>query len=258
MFGWFASTCPCDLQAKRWIEERLAWLTKQFGLHTLLEKSIVLPTDEFFPDAYDGSEQSLQVLFERICEYMDVDRDSVEIRIYMDRTPGSVAALDPSRGFAAGLWEGGEGPWQKGIIRVEKSTLDRPSDLIGTLAHELSHQRLLGEGRAKRDAYDNELLTDLTAVFHGFGIFLANNPRKSTGELRKWPGTNLHRPEYISEPMLGYALAHMAWFRDEDWPAWASHLRWAQRGVFKQGLRFLQRTNDSTFKPVRLRSGRKD
>ncbi len=30
-------------------------------------------------------------------------------------------------------------------------------------------------GRADRDAFDNELLTDLTAVYHGFGVFLANN-----------------------------------------------------------------------------------
>jgi hypothetical protein len=56
----------------------------------------------------------------------------------------------------------------------------------------------------------------------------------------------------MSEPMFGYALAHVAWFRDEDRPTWAKHLRWAPRGTFKQGLRYLQKTTDSTFKPVRL------
>jgi hypothetical protein len=53
--------------------------------------------------------------------------------------------------------------------------------------------------------------------------------------------------------MLGYALAHIAWHRDEDWPAWARHLGWVMRAVFKQGLRYLEKTGDSTFKPVRLR-----
>jgi hypothetical protein len=56
--------------------------------------------------------------------------------------------------------------------------------------------------------------------------------------------------------MLGYAMAHVAWFRDEPRPAWAKHLRPAQRAVFKQGLDYLQRTNDSTFLPVRLRGRR--
>jgi hypothetical protein len=79
--------------------------------------------------------------------------------------------------------------------------------------------------RARAGAFDNELLTDLTAVYHGFGVFLANNPRRSTGTLAHWPGTSLHRPEYLSEPMLGYALAHIAWFRDEDRPEWVKALR---------------------------------
>jgi hypothetical protein len=45
MFGWFRPTCPCDPAAKRWVEERLRWLTRQFGLHILLERPIILPTD---------------------------------------------------------------------------------------------------------------------------------------------------------------------------------------------------------------------
>jgi hypothetical protein len=155
--------------------------------------------------------------------------------------------------MAAGLWQEPDQPWLKGRIQIERSTLDRPADLVGTMAHELAHQRLLGEGRLSADAFDNELLTDLTAIYHGFGVFLANNPRKSVGKVTYWPGTELRRPEYLSEPMIGYALAHIAWFRDEPWPEWARHLRWAPRGTFKQGLSYLQRTADSTFKPVRYR-----
>jgi len=253
MFGWFKPTCPCDPAAKRWVEDRLKWLSQQFGLHVLLERSIVLPTPEFFPDAWDESPKAVRRLFRRVCTYMEVDPGCVELKLFTDRTPGWRTALDPALGIAAGKWQGADQPWQPGIVRIERSTLDRPSDLVGTMAHELAHQRLLGEGRADSDAFDNELLTDLTAVYHGFGIFFANNPRKSTGTLGRWPGTNLYRPEYLSEPMLGYAMAHIAWFRDEDRPDWARHLRWTPRSVFKEGLRYLQKTGDSRFKPVRLR-----
>ncbi len=228
-------------------------LAGHFGLHILLERPIILPTEEFFPDPYDGSPEAVRLMFHQVCRYMQVDPDSVELELFTDRTPGSMAAIDPMLGFAAGTWQGGAEPWQKGVIRIERSALDRPADLVGTMAHELSHQRLLGEGRFDSRSYDNELLTDLTAVYHGFGVFLANNPRKSTGALSYWPGTKLRRPEYLSEPMLGYAMAHVAWFRDEDRPGWAKALRWAPRAVFKEGLRFLQKTGDSAFKPVRLR-----
>jgi hypothetical protein len=278
MFGWFKPTCPCDPAAKRWVEERLQWLSKQFGLHILLERPVVLPTPEFFPDNYDQSLPTVRQLFRRVCQYMEVDPDLVDVELVNDQTPRWMHEMDPLLGFAAGTWEMGERSWYeapkkdskddesagggerpkrrfgKSRIRIERGSLDRPSDLVGTMAHELAHQRLLGEGRARASAFDNELLTDLTAVFYGFGIFLANNPRKSTGKLSYWPGTTLRRPEYLSEPMLGYALAHVAWFRDETWPAWATHLRWTPRSVFKEGLRFLQKTGDSSFPPVWLRA----
>jgi hypothetical protein len=267
MFGWFRTVCPCDPAAKRWVEERLRWLTKQFGLHVFLERTVITPTEEFFPDPYDGSPRAVKALFHRVCDYMGVDPDDVELKLFNDTSNVGMDFFGQAN-YAAGLWSTGEGEeeeggfsrpkgWhrtERGVVRIERSILDRPLVLIGTMAHELAHQRLLGEGRYKEE-FDNECLTDLTAMFFGFGVFLANNPRKSTGELGYWPGTKLHKPEYLSEPMLGYALAHLAWHRDEDWPSWAKHLRWAPRSVFKQGLKFLHKTGESTFKPVRLRTG---
>jgi hypothetical protein len=256
MFNWFQPVCPCDPAAKPWVEERLHWLTRQFGLHVLLEQPVVLPTEEFFPDPWDGSPKAARRMFNRVCGYMGVDPGAVELRLFDEKTT-SLHALDPTLGIAAGTWSSAEQPWEPAVVRIERAGLDRPADLVGVMAHELAHQRLLGERRANPAAFDNELLTDLTAVFHGFGVFLANNPRKSTGKLSHWPGTKLHRPEYLSEPMLGYALAHIAWHRDEERPAWAKALRWAPRAVFKQGLRFLDKTADSSFKPVRLRGPRR-
>jgi hypothetical protein len=278
MFGWFRPVCPCDPAAKRWVEERLAWLSRQFGLHILLERPVILPAPEFFPDPWDASQKAGRRMFRRVCGYMGVDPDSVKLQFFIDRTSTMRNFLDPSQGMAVGTWSPGQEDWQKGIvpaeesgpydtpflgpekvyqkgiIRIEKSALEgSPSDLVGTMAHELSHQLLLGEGRLDRDAFDNEMLTDLTAVFHGFGVFLANNPRKSTGKLSYWPGTKLRKPEYISEPMLGYALAHLAWHREEHRPAWVKHLRWAPHAVYKQGLHYQEKTADSGFRPVRLR-----
>jgi len=245
MFGWFAPSCPCDPAAKRWMEDRLKWLAKQFGLHILLEAPVILPTAEFFPDPWDGSPKAVRRMFRRVCGYMHVNPDHMDLTLFDDKP-----FMDTMR---AGTWQPSDTYGKSGSVHLDRGGVYRPADLVGTMAHELAHQRLLGEGRFDPDTFDNELLTDLTAVYHGFGVFLANNPRKSTGELGYWPGTKLFMPEYLSEPMLGYAMAHVAWFRDEEWPQWAKHLRWAPRAVFKQGLRYLQKTADSTFQPVRLR-----
>ena len=119
---------------------------------------------------------------------------------------------------------------------MEKGGLDHAAELVGYLAHELAHQRLLGEHRYSADRYDNELLTDLTAVFHGFGVFLANNPAQID-----WRIASLAR--HAAAP-AGIPLrtdvrvrdGHIAWVRDERRPAWAKHLRWTPRAVFRQGV----------------------
>lgn len=255
MFDWlFPPSCPCDPAAKAWVEERLQWLSEEFDDHAFNGRPIVLPTEEFFPESYDGSSEAVRNLLDRVCEYMDVVPALVSLRFVSDA--GKIWLVNESGQHlphAAGTYEEGS---RKSIIRIDKSGLDDPMGLVGTMAHELAHVRLLGEGRVARDIYDNELLTDLTVVLFGLGIFLANTPRNWDSQYTRWPGTSLNKPEYMTPPMFGYALAHLAWFRNEESPAWASHLHWNARPDFKQATRFLFKTSDSTFKPAKLRVGR--
>ncbi|MCA9027154.1 MAG: hypothetical protein KDA86_18235 [Planctomycetaceae bacterium] len=250
MFGWFSPQCPVDIAAKRWIEERLGWLSSQFGRDVFTRRAVILPTEEFFPDHMDGTEASVRTLLNRVCRYMDADPDSVRLELF---TKGTDLWLVNDSGQylptgAAGLYD--EQPGET-VIHIETSGLFDLSNLVGTMAHELAHQRLMGEKRVTGNEFDNELLTDLTAVFHGFGIFLGNCPRNWDSQYGKWPGTDLRRPEYMTLPMFAYALAHSAWHRDLPKPDWSKYLSFELRPCFKQGVRYLQNTGDSTFAPSR-------
>ncbi|MGL6076142.1 MAG: hypothetical protein ACRC8S_18440 [Fimbriiglobus sp.] len=253
MLGWlFPASCPCDPAAKEWVEERLQWLSEEFDDHAFNGRRLVLPTPEFFPQNYDGSERAARELFDHICGFMDVDPDWISLRFVEDA--GKVWLVNEAGQYlphAAGTYEEG---FRQFIIKLDKSQLHEPMELVGTIAHELAHVRLLGENRCMSEEYDNELLTDLTVVFFGLGIFLANCPRNWDSHNKKWPGTDLIKPEYMSPPMFGYALAHLAWFRGEEHPDWAKHIHFNARGEFKQSLKFLHKTQDSTFKPKRLRA----
>lgn len=248
MFGWFRPSCPVDDAAKAWTEERLQWLAGEFAEELGYEFRTLEPIAKYFPDPYDASRKSVQCLFERVCGYMGVVPETVRLKFIKESRN---LWLVNERGDwlpsgAAGLYEGA-------TIRIATDQIGSPGDLVGTMAHELAHYRLLGEGRAMSEAFDNELLTDLTAVFFGFGIFLANCPRHYDSLLTKWPGTTLNKPEYMTAPMFGYALAHVAWFREEERPVWAKHLESGARANLKQGLRFLWRTRDSSFCPPHAR-----
>ncbi len=191
MFNFFKPQCPVDDMTKKWVEYRLTWLISQFG-YELFTREILLPTKEYFPEPFDGSESSVRNLLTHVCRYMIVDATRVELRLFTN--PEQLFLVNEGGRYiptgAAGLYEERS---DSAIIHSERSELSNLSNLIGTMAHELSHLRLMGEGRVSGNDYDNELLTDLTAVFHGFGIFLGNSPRNWDGAYKTWPGTK-HRP----------------------------------------------------------------
>jgi hypothetical protein len=271
MFGWFRPTCPCDDEAKAWIEKRLIWLSEQFPHNAYNGRKIVMPTHDFFPEPYDGTKKAARALLNRVCTYMDVDPDVVMLRFFSNAK--HVWMVNESGQYhapAAGTFEeltyesrrrrkedeedvpgpSGDNGKANYMVRLDKHSLEDAMGLVGTLAHELAHVRLLGERRISQSAFDNELLTDLTVVFHGLGVFLANTPRNwDSGYSKRWPKSELRKPEYMTPPMFGYALAHLAWFQQEAKPAWSKHLHWNAWPSFRAGVRYLFKTGRTRFQP---------
>ena len=256
MLGWlFPPKCPCSLPAKQWLEERLQWLSEQFDDHVFNGKPLVLPTEKYFPDPYDGSQVAVRRLVTRACGYMDVDPEMVELKFVAQA--GKLQFVNDAGqaiGQAAGTFKlRSDGTYR---ITIDEQGLHDPMELVGTIAHELAHARLLGEYRLQGDEFDHEITTDLTVVFLGMGIFLANVPRNWDSDRKKWPGTKLIRHEYMTRPMFSYALAHLAWFRGEKSPPWSEHLHFNAHPDFRQAVRYLFETEDSTFQPVKVRQKR--
>lgn len=254
MLGFFRGkpTCPVHPVAKTWLESRLGWLIKEFGHAVFLERDVILPNHQFLPENFDYSDSSLRKLLNKVCTLMEVDPRDIDLDVV--RTSGNGLFLTDTNGRAVSAQFGGLYqsivPRRKGTrsysrISINVDELLDLRGLIGTLAHELAHERLLGEGRIDAEAFDHELTTDLTAIFFGFGLFVADGSRVWPGAFDVWPGTQLKRPEYMTPPLSGYAMAHRAWLTGESKPAWASQLAYDVRACFHQGLRFLNERGDS-------------
>lgn len=254
MFGWFRSRPPrppLDPPEKLWVERYMSWLTQTFGLDYLREVEVVLPTPEFFPEPFTGAEEQVRPLLELVCDYMDVDADRIDLELFDGGANHTDHSADVSVGFsthALGYYSARGG---REIILVARSLLADPIALIATIAHEVAHVPLLGDGLLSEDDPNQEYLTDLLTVFLGLGVFSSGSVirEKSSfgGGVSYW---SIGAHGYLTERLYGYALAVFAYARGEEKPAWAEHLRPNVRDVFTRGLDYLQKTSDTQFRPT--------
>lgn len=227
----FRASCPVEPHERDWIERMIHWCEAEFGAPAL-RKTPLLPTPEFFPGLGTDSLTDVEIVVRVVREHLEIAPERISVEVFDDSSP-QLPKTAGSRKGAAGHYhrEGGVG-----IIAIGRSQTRDSMALVATVAHELAHERLLGENHPAADEADHEPLTDLATVFFGLGIFTANSSFTYKQDSWSW---RTRRLGYITEPMFGYALAYYAWLRDETAPPWARHLDTNPRSYFRQGLRYL-------------------
>lgn len=248
-------SCPVDADTKQWIDARASWLVSQFSMERIRSCPVVLPTVEFFPGEFRGDEEDARALLDRICGFLALEPDQIDMHLYDDsaRSRNEVLGVHGSD-ETLGLYVEDEGRFH---ILVEWNLLESPLDLSATMAHELCHIHLLGHGRVTEDDDDHELLTDLTTVFLGMGVITANSALHeqnwSSGNMEGW---QISRRGYMTMQMYGYALALFSRTRDEYKPAWPKHLRPDVLHYFRKSLRYFDRHGLPELRSVKTTSAR--
>ncbi|MEO7717294.1 MAG: hypothetical protein ABIY70_13925 [Capsulimonas sp.] len=242
MFG-FTPKLPITPEERRWADSMFDEFSRMFGESFLKNVSPVTPTPEFFPFDWDGSEESAEITLRRVCELMCVDRSRITLEFFEDKDElaealsKEISHFDQQRTGAGGYYRptGDDGA---AVVALERRKLRDPITLIATIAHELGHVILLGDGRITRDVEYMEPMTDLLTVYFGLGVFNANSAAKFQQHSHGW---SMQRLGYLSEPQFGYALALFAFRRGEVKPAWAKHLNINISAYFRQSLKYLQK-----------------
>lgn len=151
-----------------------------------------------------------QFSYKRILEQCRVSQD-FPVELIMAETPPTGFLSDSvvlnSDKKACGLYtaEKNENNKWKESIAIDFELTEKPTNLIATLAHELGHAL---HGRMPHP-YDGdpalyELFTDLTAVYFGYGIFLANSRFEFASSNIGWQAQGAG---YLPETDLVFATA---------------------------------------------------
>jgi hypothetical protein len=249
----FARRPIVDDETAAWHIDNFAWLVRQFGGSAgLTQSKLVLPGPGFFvADGETGHALALRI-FDQVkthCGMSDWEVDLVaDTNPLADQSTRSLAMVAPQK-YALGTF-GVAG--NRIVISYVPSLLKRPEQLIATLAHELAHYLLATRREAPPCEEDErEFLTDLAAVYLGFGVFLANarffHESYEHGPTHGW---RMGHSGYLPEPDLIFALALFIQTKAIDAGAALARLKPHLAAMLRRTLRDLGK-RESMLVPIR-------
>lgn len=233
---WRSTRCPVDESMRAWVDTQLLWLVDQFGPSVLNAKVLTPTVEDLGTDMPSDDRGRVCAVVQRLAEHVGVDASCLEVEIFEDHDRAAQATIAAGTGWSrsrAGDWSR---RGDRSVIAVDRAIVASPRALVATVAHEIAHERLLGEGRVDPDRADGEQLTDLATVFLGLGIFTANAAREFSATSGGWRASRLG---YLDEATMGYALARFSTLRGETDPPWSRYLDTNPAAFMRQAARFL-------------------
>lgn len=200
-----------------WQLAAFKWLDETIGAGEP-RQPLVTPTADYFPaSSAKGAARAAELLVQ-VQRAAAMEPADWPVQLDMQSGPGephvpvsqgiNLVHATPAPAGTFRVDKAGTDEW-RAVITLSPSQLANDMDVIATLAHELSHYLLATVDCPAPGGEDcHELLTDLTAVYLGFGIFMgisAGRGEYFTDEYGAWlrpPGSG-----YLSERALMTALA---------------------------------------------------
>ena len=155
-----------------WVFDQADWLLRHHVHAAVFARAQLLPLSaKAFQLPSAGGHERARALFAQVKTFCGVAHTEMTL---VER--GDSGRFRSARGLAPQPKSGPAGTYRKrnGAIEISYDSSMAPADLVAVFAHEIAHA-VLGFGAATPppgDAEFEELRTDFTAIFMGFGLYL--------------------------------------------------------------------------------------
>jgi len=227
------SFLPTD-EERDWLGQSLRDLIRARGIAQFAGAPLLTPSDEDFPDPWDGSVRAAHRITQRLMHHAGIG----DLRISLTALPDDDAAPDD-------VWDAGTAGWFSGIedgrarFGIQPKEIGDPDSVVGIMAHEVAHAWRQQHGLIDPDRDTEEHLTDVTTIFLGFGILTTN----ATEKYRSWRKlrATAHQMKslgYLPAPAMSWLLALQASARGDksERAAIRHYLEPNQRGWFDESM----------------------
>ena len=237
MFGLFRKGTLLGDELTEWQFDVFAWLLRHTGgFEAFRQRRLIQPTPAFFARQGEQGHAFAEVLFEQVRQHADMADWPCTLQAQDDDPDplvGSTLLVQNVPRSPAGTFRAtAEGA----LITYHPRKLNDPMALIATFAHELAHYRTSSFPEPPPGGWEVwEPVTDLTAVFLGFGLFLVNSrfqfSQYMDGGTMGW---RTQSQGYLSEPELLHMHAIFAALLSLPMADTLAHLKPAFRGTCRR------------------------
>jgi hypothetical protein len=220
----------------KWQLDCFEWLLRGSGGFGRFRRSLlVLPTDEFFPQRGLPPGTVEAVLFEQIKRHAGMEGWKCKLEVQAEDPDPHVAPTIVVQGAPRSPLGTFQRSPTSATITYGAGLISNPMSFVATVAHELGHLLISDIAEPIPGGETNlEFLTDLAAVFLGFGVFLVNSAFTfSQFDGGATIGWSARRQGYLSEPQLLNALSIFTVLLKMDPRRVEPHLKGQFRGLYR-------------------------
>ena len=188
-----------EIASFRWLLKNLN-VIEFYNVHRL-----IVPSEKFFPITMGEADEIAKETFDYVKKYAGMRQWSCTL----EEQEADIDPLVSNNVMVKNLDNNPLGTfvqdgYYRATITYNPSIVNKPMNLIATFAHELSHYRIRDTGATPPGGWENEeQLTDITATFLGFGVFMANATFNTSTDADWWHASY---SGYLSETEHIYAL----------------------------------------------------
>lgn len=224
-----------------WLFDTYQWAISNFNAEVFFDETqLVTPTNDHFPGTHSSVHDAAVQVFEQVKALAGLQHWPCEV---MDQN--SCTTLEAPKVLIEGALRGHKGitptdvpPDQKLVVTYDSTDMSDPEVMIANYAHVLAHYLGSMSKEAPPGGLENwPHITEVLAVFMGFGIMFSNSALKFKGGCGSCGSHFVDRENYLSERDITYALAIFCQLKNIPARAANKHLKKSLRGYFSQAMK---------------------
>jgi len=194
------------VEEQRWLTRYMRRLIENMGYEQFVLAPILEPSRKWFPERWDATIYDAHLITQRLMHYAGLDDLRFVIEGFIARDDLNTKSGDAS-GYFTGIRDG------VAYFGLKQETMRDPEIAAGTMAHEVAHAwRTHHRERLEHIDDQEEILTDITTVYLGFGLLTTNDTYRfrSSGNSRvqQWGSSSYgYLPMQAMSFLLGMQLA---------------------------------------------------